>query len=690
GGPFASIEFGPDGRLYAVTLGGLINTWEVSPSGALVNKTTIALPALAGRAIIGIAFDPASTAEEPIMWISHNLPPNDGLHFTGEIARLTGTNPGQPDEAWQIEPVVVGLPRSVDNHLTNSVRFGPDGALYVSQGSINAMGAPDGFWGGEPETLLSAAILRVDVESLLASDDLPLDVATGYPGPGNNLAPEDNFGFGAPELADLYDPQAPDALLTLHASGIRNAYDLVWHTNGELYVPTNGSAPGGNTPGTPGELPIQCDNRLDGVYTGGPVPGLISVSERQADFLYRIEPNGYYGHPNPTRCEWVLYGGNPSRAKDDIEVGDYPVGVEVDPNFRGYAYNFGISASPNGSIEYRSNNFDSALRGALLVTRFSIPDDIIVLYPGGPDSDIVAADENVPGLTFFGNPLDIAEDLRTGNLYVLEYATVIRLVTANDPGTPEIGTPTDFTLGAVEGQTGSGQLIVRNVGTQPLTITAAVVISGPFMVDDSGLPLVIEPQEAAGLPVIFTAPPETLTTTVPGTLTITSSDPNQPSVEVPLNGVVLTNLVENGSFEDPLDGIWTLTGERDGAISHPEAHNGSRLMLFRPDNNVEYITQTVNTTGTSGEEISATATVAGQALPAGGAVGIRVGLYAAGLEVQRAECVLSDRGTFTWQPLSCTLMAETTYDQITLSIGWAGFNSGLLGIDSGTIGQFTP
>ena len=30
---------------------------------------------------------------------------------------------------------------------------------------------------------------------------------------------------------------------------MRNAYDLVWHSNGHLYVPTNGTAGGANTPG---------------------------------------------------------------------------------------------------------------------------------------------------------------------------------------------------------------------------------------------------------------------------------------------------------------------------------------------------------------------------------------------------------------------------------------------------------
>ena len=44
-----------------------------------------------------------------------------------------------------------------------------------------------------------------------------------------------------------YDPFASGAAVTIFGQGVRNAYDLVWHSNGFLYVPTNGSAPG-NTP----------------------------------------------------------------------------------------------------------------------------------------------------------------------------------------------------------------------------------------------------------------------------------------------------------------------------------------------------------------------------------------------------------------------------------------------------------
>src|ERR1019366_9372790 len=45
-----------------------------------------------------------------------------------------------------------------------------------------------------------------------------------------------------------YDPYRPGAPLAIFATGIRNSFDLVWHSNGHLYAGVNGSAAGGNAP----------------------------------------------------------------------------------------------------------------------------------------------------------------------------------------------------------------------------------------------------------------------------------------------------------------------------------------------------------------------------------------------------------------------------------------------------------
>src|SRR5690606_11238378 len=90
---------------------------------------------------------------------------------------------------------------------------------------------------------------------------------------------------------------------------------------------------------------------------------------------------------------------------------------------RGYAFDFQTNKSPNGVIEYKSNTFGGALKGKLMVVRYSQNDDIITLTPGGTNNDIVAFNEgsSIEGFTGFVDPLDLTEDVRNGNIYVSEY-----------------------------------------------------------------------------------------------------------------------------------------------------------------------------------------------------------------------------------------------------------------------------
>jgi glucose/arabinose dehydrogenase len=317
--------------------------------------------------------------------------------WTGKISRLSG-----PDLAeWR--DVVVHLPRAALDHLNNQIDFGPDGALYFPQASNTAMGAPDHKWAWRPERLLTAAVLRLDLTKLPESA-WPLDAKT--------------------EEGGTYDPFAPGAPLTIYASGVRNGYDLLWHSNGQLYVPINGSAAGGSAPGTPSD-PNQYRRRLDkpghAHYDGPAVPALNDVPETLNDYLFRIDAGGYYGHPHPQRSEYVLEGGNPTAGPDFAEVPQYPVGTQPDPNWRRPAFDFGKNLSPDGLIEYHSSGaFGGQLKGRILVARYSGGDDILVLTPG-PSGEIVEAVAGIEGMTGFQDPVDLTEDPARGNLYVAEF-----------------------------------------------------------------------------------------------------------------------------------------------------------------------------------------------------------------------------------------------------------------------------
>jgi hypothetical protein len=404
---YTSLVIGPDGKLYATTVFGQIKRFDILEDGTLAQAETLSsLVDAEGepRLLIGLIFDPAATAANLVAWATHTvlhdprsaIKPDD---WTGKVTRLSG--PGLET----VEDYVVGLPRSTIDHATNIPAFGPDGALYVPQGSNTAMGAPDSTWGNRPERLLAGAILRVDLTAI-DHEMRPLDVKTDEGG--------------------AYDPFAADAPVTIYATGIRNAYHLLWHSNGQLYVPTNGSAAGGNTPATPSPLPEACERRIDaaihGPYTGPQVPGLTRVSEAMPDFLFRVEEGGYYGHPNPERCEWVMNGGNPSAGNDPAQVNDYPVGVHPDRNWRGFASEFNLHASSNGIIEYKSDVFGGQLQGKMMVVRFNRYNDIIVLTPGGADEDYrIVAEENFGSLSGFLTPLALVENTANGHIYVAEF-----------------------------------------------------------------------------------------------------------------------------------------------------------------------------------------------------------------------------------------------------------------------------
>ncbi|HKP95500.1 MAG TPA: Ig-like domain-containing protein [Fibrobacteria bacterium] len=399
---FTSVVMGPDGRLYASTLTGEILRYPFNADGTLGTPLVItsvqAYNGNTNRAIIGMAFDPLSTPAAPILWITNNAPTlANSVDWSGKITRLSGPDLGT------VQDYVVGLPRAIKDHMTNSLAFGPDGALYVMQGSRSANGGRDSTWKGD-ERLLSAAVLRVDRNAISAPPAL------------NVKTEEDHF----------YDPYAPGAAVTLYATGVRNAYDLVWHSNGSLYSAGNSSAAGGSTPTTPPVLPAICQDRADkavyGPYTGPMVTGFSDNIEAQPDFLYRLLPGKYYGHPNPKRCEWVLNGGNPTSGADFLEEKKYAVGVEPDRNWQRPEYVLGLHFSPDGLIEYKSNAFGGSLRTRLMVARYSVGKDILVLTVDNATKKITSTQPLNVGGVKFADPLDLAENPANGYLYVVEYA----------------------------------------------------------------------------------------------------------------------------------------------------------------------------------------------------------------------------------------------------------------------------
>ena len=566
---YTSLEIGPDGRLYGLAIGGNIDRFDIADDGTLSDKTTITTlnDTYGARSAVGFAFSPSATADDLIAFVSHctggltNAPAWDG-----KISQLSGPDLGT--EAL----VVTNLPRSRRDHLTNSITFreGQPSVLYFLQGSNTAGGAPDNAWGNRQERMLSAASLRLDL-SKLPQTDWPLNAKTTMNAAAIGAVDVDSptLGSGAGTYREnnqtfpddgTYNPYHKDAPLTLFATGIRNAYDLVWHSNGQLYIPTNGTNGGSNSPAS-----VDGTRRPDGtVYRyddpAGRYPSVPAVSGNnvQRDYLFRIDPSstiGYYGHPNPLRGEFVLNGGSD-------EVSTYPTGILPDVNFRGAAFNFEFNKSPNGVIEYRSNAENGNLRGALLVCRYSGGSDIIALLPDGPNGDVTTAKVGIPGFTGFTDPLDLTEDVTTGNLYVSDFGT--QSITLLRPGNQATRRPfltvdktrilTEEIVGSLSGArttvflTNSG-----NAALEGATVRLTGANAADFTLTENGFPTTLGINSTTSVQVSFT--PTTAGAKV-ATLTFTGS--NAEPVIVELRGLGKKGL--GGNNEPSLQQIFDTYG----------------------------------------------------------------------------------------------------------------------------------
>jgi hypothetical protein len=515
---FTSVEIAPGGRhLYVSTISGEIKRFDVDPNtGALSNGKPLLLDyfqdASGPRGIIGLAADPL---DPNVLWVTDNYPVplngrDDGVpDFSGRVSKITITD--QANFAATATPYITGLPRSNGDHVSNSLEFrknpayngvtnpdAPPFLLYLTQGSNTAMGGVDSAWGSRPERLLSGTVLEIDPSRTapvggfdVTTEPLPPDGLNRRFEDDDNNPKDDPIPIGngtflvfaangtatvrdasGTVLQSFYNPFAPDSVVKIFADGTRNAYDLVWHSNGSLYVPTNGSAANGVVPDDPATAINE---------------GLAGVA-LQNDYLFRVVQGGYYGHPSPLRDNFILNGGNPTAGVDKNEVvasgghKGYPVGIQPDPDYRGEdAYSLGQNRSPNGVTEFTSNVFGSLLKGSLLFTEYSGGDDIRVIKIGANGQitgDDVLRDVNGNVIRYV-DPLDIVENPLTGQLYLITLnrntgqSQLVRLdpILSDTPPVrqslltiqAEDNTPGDGTAVAIASAASGGQITIRDM-----------------------------------------------------------------------------------------------------------------------------------------------------------------------------------------------------------------------------------
>ena len=294
-----TMQFGPDGRLYVGQQNGYVHVLTLNAARQVtavaridtifnspnVNSDGSAAPTVKGRHLIGIDFDPASTPQNPILWAVHSdprfcfnkTPETCAVNVdSGILTRLSGPD---FDAAPSRSDIVTGLPRSRENHSPNAVHFGPDGWLYMAIGSDTNYGAPSSAFSGLNERFLTAAVLRFNVKG--AAGQFPIDVR--------------NVNTPAGLRPGVFE---------LYATGYRNPYDFLWHSNDKLYMNVNA----GNF--TAGTLPAPQHGCPNGVAFD---PGT------RSDFLAIVEQGDYGGHPDPARNQCVLDDGNvynPPKAPD--------------------------------------------------------------------------------------------------------------------------------------------------------------------------------------------------------------------------------------------------------------------------------------------------------------------------------------------------------------------------------------
>lgn len=410
---YTCVAVSVDHRLYASTVDGRLFRYAINADGTLGNQEifeTIQSAEKGPRTVTGFAIDPKSDPANPDIFVTHsgfNLSAASGAidfdnvpDLTGKLSRLSGPN------LSKIEDLLTGLPRSARDHAPNQPHFGPDGALYFPQPSNTAVGAADKYWRMRPEHGLSATILRLDVRAMPPGTP-PLSTLTK-------------------DVGGSFDPAAPGSPLTIYASGLRMPFDLLWHTNGQMYTAVNGASSTGATPPGP---------------NGN--PGIEFVGLAEHDWFFKIVKGGYHGHPNPVQGHFVLNGGNPTNKPDFDEVSEYPVGVKPESNWTSASFDFGVHISADGTIEYRSDRFGGALKGKIFVCRFNLGKDLILLGLDA-DGEVNYAATGIPGTTDLEQPLDLVEDPTNGNLYVCEFGagrlTLLRPIEGGTPTTAPAAT----------------------------------------------------------------------------------------------------------------------------------------------------------------------------------------------------------------------------------------------------------
>jgi len=345
-----SLMYGPDGRLYVLSIKGQIDIYTVQRNGVNDYVVTSAEEITAVKSIPnhnddGTAYSGgdreatgltvAGTSLNPVIYVTSSdsriggpggdkdLDTNSGV-----ITRLTWNG-----NSWDVVDIVRGLPRSEENHATNGLEFatiqGTD-YLIVCQGGHTNAGSPSDNFAWTTEYALSAAILSVNltmIESMAIRQDGGRSYVYDIPTLDDPTRPNVNGiidpGVSGYDGIDVNDPfGGNDGLnqgmlviggpVQILSPGYRNSYDLVLTEAGKLFVTDNGA--NGGWGGLPKNEGLSDPSTVTNEYLSGEPGSSSNTADGEQvdnkDHLTMITDNiqnyafgsFYGGHPTPVRA----------------------------------------------------------------------------------------------------------------------------------------------------------------------------------------------------------------------------------------------------------------------------------------------------------------------------------------------------------------------------------------------------